>query len=93
MIAGRRILNQPQPTNKTMNLSESYYKARYDEIADRSTEISDFAFNETRNITDYSSLDQQAKLRMMTMLMRAVVYIRYGGEKPKELGGGNVSVQ
>lgn len=76
-----------------MNLPESYYKIRYDEIAERSAEISDFAFNETRNITDYNSLDQQAKLRMMTTLMRAVVYIRYGGRKPKELGGSDVSVQ
>lgn len=76
-----------------MNLSESYYKARYDEIAERSSEISDFAFNQTREVNDYNSLDQQAKLRTMTLLMRAVVYVRYGGERPKELGGSNVPVQ
>lgn len=76
-----------------MNLSESYYKARYDEISERGLEIFDFAFEQSRNITNYSSLDQMANMRTMTMLMRAITYVRYGGQKPKELGGSDVSVQ
>ena len=73
--------------------TDNYFKSRYNEIADRTDEISSILMGVMKAENDFKSLDGQARLMSYYLAIDIIHYIRVGGRLPKQLGGQYVSVQ